>query len=727
MSWLFLRFMALLLVALATVKNVEAACETLSRSLDSILSADRMISGPHLRPQGDAIVFLTTRWDDDALVRSHKPTGSLWLRRGEQSVKMGEARGIHDPVWSPDGSMLAYFDGLGPGRQLVIAQYDEGGLTERLRIAAPGDVAQLKARHFSPIWMPDSSQVIFTASDSVKTAENEQRPFTLGYASGENQLDHHYRDDMLRRLSVLDVKTGETRVVGASEALRDIQLSPDGKRIYYAAADLTASGKYIGDAFFRPRRMHLFDPEGAATSRINPPADADFISWISDEIGLFQQGNSFLTFDMARASARERQEITDVTVRGVEAAGAGIAYWGTPKDPVETGAPSSDYLNAPPGTHSLYIMDISSGARRRVLDHRDGFEVLSVRWSKAKGKVAAQVRSLETLTEALLIVDQSDNRRRLVPVDGFSIQDFILTPNGARVLARAGGAVHFETLIEIDVETGAIEFLDTPVRNAALDTSVKPVIIEYETSKGELRKALLYAPKKRNKKTDTPLVVTAYGRKTNGVDRFDAAAQLHVACGYAYLAPDIYVERGRLYDAYVASAPPAIAAAKQHADIKGRVGFLGGSLGGYAGLVLLGKTNVLDAAVLRAPPSELSMSWATGKDRDADLLEFLMMGKTPFHSKQDYDANSPFWFADEMTAPLLILHGENDMQVPVEQGIWTYQALRRMGRKVEMRIYPEADHSIVRGSRSNFKDYYEQTFRWWDLHLTQKEHVREDE
>jgi dipeptidyl aminopeptidase/acylaminoacyl peptidase len=94
-----------------------------------------------------------------------------------------------------------------------------------------------------------------------------------------------------------------------------------------------------------------------------------------------------------------------------------------------------------------------------------------------------------------------------------------------------------------------------------------------------------------------------------------------------------------------------------------------------------------------------------------------MDGKTPYTDKALYDKNSPFWFAPRITAPLLLLQGDQDMQVPIAQGQWMFQAMRRLGKTVEFRTYPGADHSIIRANHEYYVDYYEQIFRWWSLYL----------
>jgi dipeptidyl aminopeptidase/acylaminoacyl peptidase len=66
---------------------------------------------------------------------------------------------------------------------------------------------------------------------------------------------------------------------------------------------------------------------------------------------------------------------------------------------------------------------------------------------------------------------------------------------------------------------------------------------------------------------------------------------------------------------------------------------------------------------------------------------------------------------------VLIMHGEKDFTVPLQQGEMMFHALRALGRPAELVLYREGDHSIVRGSRADFLDFHARMFGWWEQHL----------
>lgn len=54
---------------------------------------------------------------------------------------------------------------------------------------------------------------------------------------------------------------------------------------------------------------------------------------------------------------------------------------------------------------------------------------------------------------------------------------------------------------------------------------------------------------------------------------------------------------------------------------------------------------------------------------------------------------------EKLSAPLLLIYGENDKGVPAEQGRELEQKLRAMGKDVELVVYPAADHAFFNDTR----------------------------
>ena len=62
--------------------------------------------------------------------------------------------------------------------------------------------------------------------------------------------------------------------------------------------------------------------------------------------------------------------------------------------------------------------------------------------------------------------------------------------------------------------------------------------------------------------------------------------------------------------------------------------------------------------------------------------------------KEQLRAISPVRFADNVTAPVLLLHGDDDTVVPIEQSTAMHRALKRADKQVELVKLKGEDHSL---------------------------------
>jgi hypothetical protein len=67
-----------------------------------------------------------------------------------------------------------------------------------------------------------------------------------------------------------------------------------------------------------------------------------------------------------------------------------------------------------------------------------------------------------------------------------------------------------------------------------------------------------------------------------------------------------------------------------------------------------------------------------------------------------YMENSPLFWADRITTPLLMMHNDGDGSVPWYQGIEMFVAMRRLGKEVYLLDYNGDEHNPTK--RANQKD-----------------------
>ncbi len=125
-----------------------------------------------------------------------------------------------------------------------------------------------------------------------------------------------------------------------------------------------------------------------------------------------------------------------------------------------------------------------------------------------------------------------------------------------------------------------------------------------------------------------------------------------------------------------------------------RLGVAGGSYGGYLTAWTISHSKRFAAAVAMRGAYNLESLWGTS---EVGRMLNVEMGGTPAQIPDIYRRNSPLTFADDITTPLLLLHGERDYRCPIEQAEQLFTALYQAGKKVELVRFPEVDHGLSRG------------------------------
>jgi dipeptidyl aminopeptidase/acylaminoacyl peptidase len=143
-----------------------------------------------------------------------------------------------------------------------------------------------------------------------------------------------------------------------------------------------------------------------------------------------------------------------------------------------------------------------------------------------------------------------------------------------------------------------------------------------------------------------------------------------------------------------------------------RLGVMGWSYGGYMTSWVIGHTRRFKAASVGAGVTDLVSFTGT-----ADINTFLpsYFGGEPWDDPATYREHSPVSHVKGISAPTLILHGEDDERVPIAQGYELYNALKRQGCPVEMVVYPRAHHAIQEPKL--LLDAMRRNLDWFDRHL----------
>lgn len=145
-----------------------------------------------------------------------------------------------------------------------------------------------------------------------------------------------------------------------------------------------------------------------------------------------------------------------------------------------------------------------------------------------------------------------------------------------------------------------------------------------------------------------------------------------------------------------------------------RLGIGGASHGGFMAAWAIGQTDRFKAAMMAAGISDWGMLVATG---EGGTLEAELSGSCGWEGSgpHPHDQVSPISFASKIRTPVLIVHGEDDTNVPVSQAIYFHRALSWYGAEHELVIYPREGHGFA--ERNHQLDLLRRTRAWFDRWL----------
>ena len=129
------------------------------------------------------------------------------------------------------------------------------------------------------------------------------------------------------------------------------------------------------------------------------------------------------------------------------------------------------------------------------------------------------------------------------------------------------------------------------------------------------------------------------------------------------------------------------------------MGVTGGSYGGYMTVWIIGHTQRFKAAVTQRCVSNFISMWGS-----SDLnwsFQQTLNNKPPFEDLEKYWRISPIAYIGNAKTPTKVLHNENDLRCPIEQGEQVYVALKRLGVDSEMARFPDEFHGLSRAGRTD--------------------------
>jgi dipeptidyl aminopeptidase/acylaminoacyl peptidase len=148
-----------------------------------------------------------------------------------------------------------------------------------------------------------------------------------------------------------------------------------------------------------------------------------------------------------------------------------------------------------------------------------------------------------------------------------------------------------------------------------------------------------------------------------------------------------------------------------------RVGVMGGSYGALVTTHLLAQTDLFRAGWAERGPYDL-LSDAGTKD-EAPWFFAAYLGGDHLTDRDSYWQASPLRLVDRITAPLAIVHSEEDRRCSIGQAEELFMALKLLDREVELIRFPGECHELTRsGSPVHRLQRLEILLEWFGRHLS---------
>ncbi|MGW7161106.1 S9 family peptidase [Paenibacillus taichungensis] len=147
-----------------------------------------------------------------------------------------------------------------------------------------------------------------------------------------------------------------------------------------------------------------------------------------------------------------------------------------------------------------------------------------------------------------------------------------------------------------------------------------------------------------------------------------------------------------------------------------RLGVTGGSYGGFMTNWIVGHTDRFKAAVTQRSISNWLSFYGV-----SDIGFFFtedQIGGNAWDDTEKLWKHSPLAYVGNVSTPLLILHGEQDLRCPIEQAEQLYVALKRRKQTTRFVRFPGANHELSRGGHPHLRvRRLEHIAGWFNEHL----------
>jgi dipeptidyl aminopeptidase/acylaminoacyl peptidase len=636
----------------------------------------RSVGEVEFSPDARSVAYSVTMYD-----RPGRPYSQIWIMdlASGKSHRLGDEKAVTShPRWSPDGRIIAYSGEQGGKHGLLIAQANGSGATFLAEMT--GTNSPLPGQGENVAWSPDGKTIAFvSATPGPESKEASGDPMVITrylYKPTAGEGLTHFNDN--RRLHIFSVNVGTKQIRQLTDGSFDehsIDWSPDGQEILFASNRDPNS-----DEFFHYDLFALKFSDGSIR-RITATEACDYAPrWSPD-------GKSIAFLGTKRGVTDRETTMEDTHAWVMNADGTNRRELGAAIDNRQ------HTLHWSPDGTALYVDYQERGSTRLARLPLSGAPPETIvnlvgavgNFSVAKGgEIAYTFETPQDMPELYLKASPESPARQLTSL------------NSDLMAGKRVAEVEAFTFVSNDNRFQLEAFLVKPLGMTA--TSKHPMIVNIHGG--------------------------PHGQNGPG---FNFKDQVYAAKGWATLHVNFRGSTG--YGQKFADAVFGDQDGNEGQDVlygvnaavhrylwidRERMGIEGVSYGGQLSDWLITQTNEFKAAIPTAGISNLiSYNYMTyyNQYEEMEFGQFLHQGRL---MDEAWDRSALKHVANVHT-PTMLIHGENDPDVPIAEAEQYFVALKDVGVETVFVRYPREGHGIR--ETKHVIDSIDRSIAWYEKHF----------
>jgi dipeptidyl aminopeptidase/acylaminoacyl peptidase len=608
-----------------------------------------------------------------------RPYSQIWIMtvaEGKSARLGGENDRAGNPEWSPDGRWIAYSGSSAGKSGLWVARAD--GSDARFLHEMSGTNSPLPSTGKSIAWSPDSKRIAFISSTAGPEADLNGDPIVITrylYKPDFSEGSSHFNDNRRLHIFVVDAAGGNVRqLTTGNHYEHSIDWSPNGEELLFVSNREPNEDQFFNYDIFA---LRLSD---ASIRRLTATENAEYRPrWSPDGKSIIYQGTRRGLTDLETTMEDTHVWLMDADGRNRRELGANIDN--------RQGAPvwSPDgrsvlFTVQERGSNKLYRLPVSGGNPEVVLNERGSVGAFSV---SKDDRIAFTFHSPSDLAQ-LYLKTATGGARKLTDL------------NASALRGKQLGEVESFSFISNDNEYEVEAFLTKPIGWNA--EGKYPLIVNIHGGPhGQQGPALNFRNQVYAGKGWATLMVnyrgsTGYGQAfadavfgdQNGNEAQDVLYGISAA-----MRRNLWIDRDR-------------------------IGVEGVSYGGQLSAWLITQTNLFKAAIPIAAITNLASYNYMTYYNQYEQMEF---GIFP-HQGNLMDTlweRSALKHVSSAHTPTMLMHGENDNDVPIAEAEQFYIALKDVGVETVMVRYPREGHGLREPKHQ--VDSIDRSIDWYEKHF----------